>query len=101
MGHCSLCLLQIYNISPEWQYLFDQAGVTIEMLENKKTLQFILDTVHKIGGEPEKIESVLQGECIRNCIPYTGKPPIVAPLKSTLPFLVYSELMSPSPFTCS
>ncbi len=52
---------QIYDISPEWQYLFDQAGITQEMLENTKTLQFILDTVYKIGGEPEKIDSVLEG----------------------------------------
>ncbi|XP_064393588.1 uncharacterized protein LOC135341052 [Halichondria panicea] len=50
----------IYDISPEWQYLFDQAGITQEMLENTKTLQFILDTVYKIGGEPEKIDSVLE-----------------------------------------
>ncbi len=33
----------------------------MDMLEDKNTLQFILDTVYKIGGEPENIETVLQG----------------------------------------
>ena len=37
-------------MSPEWQYLFDQAGVTKDMLGDKGTLQFILDTVFEIGA---------------------------------------------------
>lgn len=48
--------LKIDNLSPEWQYLFDQAGVTREMLEDRDTLQFILDTVYKLGGAPQKLD---------------------------------------------
>ena len=50
------CPLQINNLPQEWQYLFDQAGVTREMLEDKGTLQFILDTVFKLGGAPQKLD---------------------------------------------
>ena len=48
-------LFQINNLTPEWQYLFDQAGVTRDMLKDKGTLQFILDTVFKLGGAPQKL----------------------------------------------
>lgn len=41
-------------MSPEWSYLFDQAGVTRDMLQNKSTLQFILDTVLEMGGAPQE-----------------------------------------------
>ena len=49
---------QINQLSPEWQYLFDMAGVSRAMLEDKATLQFILDTVHKIGGAPCNLDQV-------------------------------------------
>ena len=52
----SSLLFQIDNITPEWQYLFDQAGVTREMMEERGTLQFILDTVYKLGGAPQKLD---------------------------------------------
>ena len=51
-----ICLIQVDNITPEWQYLFDQAGVTREMLKDRGTLQFILDTVYKLGGAPQKLD---------------------------------------------
>ena len=51
-------LLQIYNISAEWQYLFDQSGVTLAMLEDKGTLQFILDKIYELGGAPKKFQEV-------------------------------------------
>lgn len=51
-----LFFLQINNLTQEWQYLFDQAGVTREMLEDRDTLQFILDTVYKLGGAPQKLD---------------------------------------------
>ena len=47
---------QIYNLSPEWQYLFDQAGVTRAMIEDKQTLQFILNTLFEMGGAPQKLQ---------------------------------------------
>lgn len=49
--------LQVEQLSPEWQYLFDQAGVTKEMLENKSSLQFILDTVYEIGT-PQQLPAI-------------------------------------------
>jgi len=49
---------QIDHLTPEWQYLFDQAGVTRGMLEDRSTLQFILDTVYQIGGAPLKLDTV-------------------------------------------
>ena len=43
-------------MSEEWRYLFEQAGVTEEMLKDKASLQFILDTVVlEIGGAPQKL----------------------------------------------
>lgn len=48
----------INHLSQEWQYLFDMAGVTKSMLQDPKTLQFILDTVYKIGGAPKKLNQV-------------------------------------------
>eukprot|EP00731_Ephydatia_muelleri_P026835 Em0018g935a len=45
----------INHLSLEWQYLFDMAGVTKDMLQNPGTLQFILDTIYKIGGAPKKL----------------------------------------------
>ncbi|CAI8034911.1 Tyrosine-protein phosphatase corkscrew (Fragment) [Geodia barretti] len=48
----------IDHLAPEWQYLFDMAGVTRPMLEDPVTLQFILDTVLKIGGAPHDLETV-------------------------------------------
>ena len=48
---------QVDNLSPEWQYLFDEAGVTSEMLRNKRSLQFILDTVYEIGP-PQKLPTI-------------------------------------------
>ena len=50
-----LTVTQIDNVTPEWQFLFDQSGVTREMLEDRGTLQFILDTVYKLGGAPQKL----------------------------------------------
>ena len=50
--------LQINKLSPEWQYLFDMAGVNRHMMEDKKTLQFILDTMQKIGGAPHNLEKI-------------------------------------------
>jgi hypothetical protein len=47
----------IYNLSPEWQYLFDQSGITMAMLEDQNVLQFILDTVYQMGGAPKKIQN--------------------------------------------
>ena len=51
---------QIDHLTPEWQYLFDLAGVTRAMLEDPGTLQFILDTVLQIGGAPKKLERIQQ-----------------------------------------
>jgi hypothetical protein len=48
----------INHLSPEWQYLFDMAGVTRPMLTDKATLQFILDMIQKIGGAPHNLETV-------------------------------------------
>ena len=50
-------MLQVENMSSEWQYLFEKAGVTQDMLADKNTLQFILDTVHQIGG-PQKLTTI-------------------------------------------
>lgn len=50
----------ISNLTPEWEYLFELAGVTRAMLEDPSTLQFILDTVYQLGGEPQKLEHVRQ-----------------------------------------
>jgi hypothetical protein len=44
-------------MSPEWRYLFEQAGVTEDMLRNKSSLQFILDTVYEIGA-PQKMPDI-------------------------------------------
>ena len=49
---------QIDNIPTEWQYLFDLAGITPSMLHDKRTLQFILDTVYSIGGAPKRLDQV-------------------------------------------
>ena len=45
-------------MSPEWQYLFTEAGVSEAMLKDKATLQFILDTVYEIGGAPPKLQTI-------------------------------------------
>ncbi|XP_019858439.1 PREDICTED: uncharacterized protein LOC100631926 isoform X2 [Amphimedon queenslandica] len=69
----------IYNLSPEWDYLLEQAGVTTEMLQEQSTLQFILDRVSEMGGPPKTVQesdkderlaaiamdSVLRAETIR------------------------------------
>ena len=51
---------QIHNLTSEWQYLFDLAGVSRAMLEDQSTLQFILDTTYQLGGAPKKLEQVQQ-----------------------------------------
>jgi hypothetical protein len=53
----------IDHLTPEWKYLFDMAGVTRPMLEDPVTLQFVLDTVQKIGGAPHNLET-LQEEAL-------------------------------------
>ena len=53
-------LPQINNLTPEWEYLFELAGVNRAMLEDPATLQFILDTVYQLGGAPQKLELVQQ-----------------------------------------
>lgn len=37
--------------------MFSEAGVSEDMLRDKATLQFILDTVYQIGGAPQKLPS--------------------------------------------
>lgn len=53
---------QVDNLCPEWQYLFDEAGVTSEMLRNKGSLQFILDTVYELGP-PQKLPTISSKLC--------------------------------------
>lgn len=55
--HSVLCL-QVEHLSVEWQYLFSEAGVTEDMLRDKATLQFILDTVYEIGGVPQELPTI-------------------------------------------
>lgn len=62
-------LPQVSKLTPEWRYLFDMAGVTSAMLEDKNTLQFILDTVHKIGGAPQNFDQVQAHALETNCKP--------------------------------
>ena len=65
-----VCLLQdlhttqINNVTPEWQYLLDIAGVTEPMLRDPATLNFILDAVVKSGGAPRMLGDV-EEEAIR------------------------------------
>ena len=42
----------LQNIPPEWQLLFEKAGVTRQQLENKETAKFIVEFVDKKGGPP-------------------------------------------------
>lgn len=56
-------LSQVDAMNEEWRHLFSEAGVTEAMLRDKATLQFILDTVYQIGGEPPKL-TVGTSKCV-------------------------------------
>lgn len=57
-----IAIIQIDNLSQEWEYLFEQAGVTFEMLKDKETLQFILDKISEMGGAPKNIDKVSESD---------------------------------------
>lgn len=71
-------------MSTEWQYLFSEAGVTEEMLQDKATLQFILDTVYEIGGAPQELPSKCRWGYLEQLFVSASRFPIIMAVKCPL-----------------
>lgn len=50
----------IHNLTPEWQYLFEQAGLTLDLLNDKSILQFVLTKIYEMGGAPKQLQNFKQ-----------------------------------------
>ncbi len=84
--------LQAEQLSPEWQYLFDEAGVTKEMLTNKASLQFILDTIYEIGGAPQNLSTITSKKdiCVSSSLLFATGQGILGNYKSVASYIATS-----------